>query len=216
MGYFGKFSAVLNCSTSAIAQFFKDYFEENITQIHDNKEKSGLLVYSSENNWVVIKWPRSYFSYDKPSKQISKEFQTVVSVINVYDGDFWEHSFLKDGKQLDSFHSAPDYHHEIDSESLKFIQPGNPQLIAAELKIDLKKIKPYFNRDSSREIRYKKVFPEDVYELMHGLVFIDFWEKLGIRLPEETEVPAYAFELSRRFIRKDNKKAFSGDFNWEL
>lgn len=216
MGYFGKFSAVLNGSAGAIAQFFKNYFKENVTQIQDNKEKSGLLVYPSENNWVVIKWPRLYFSYVKSSKQISKEFQTVVSVINVYDGDFWEHDFLKDGKQLDRFHSAPDCLHEIDSESLKFIQAGNPQLIAAELKIEVNKIKPYFNRDRSREVRSKKVFPEDVYELMHGLVFIDFWEKLGIRLPEEVEVPDYAFELSRKFIRKDGRKAFFGDSNWEL
>lgn len=33
MGYFGVFSAVLNGSTDAIAQFFKSYFKENITQI---------------------------------------------------------------------------------------------------------------------------------------------------------------------------------------
>jgi len=82
---------------------------------------------------------------------------------------------------------------------LKFIDPGNPQLIATELKLDVEKIKPYFNRDRSWEVRSKKAFPEDIYELMHGLVFIDFWEKLGIRLPEVTEVPEHG-SSSRRSL----------------
>jgi len=92
---------------------------------------------------------------------------------------------------------------------LKYIESGDPQLIATELKVDVEKIKPYFNRDRSWEVVSKKAFPEDIYELMHGLVFIDFWEKLGIRFPKHGTKPKYKFELSDEFIIKDHKKAVS-------
>lgn len=216
MGYFGVFSAVLNGSSDAIAQFFKTYFKENITQVSENKKQSDLLVYPSDNNWVVIKWPRYYYSYGKTSDQVSKEFQTVVSAINVYDGDFWEHNLFKNGKEIDYFHSAPDCFRKIDSKSLKFIAPGNPQLIATELKIDVSKIKPYFNREKFWEKRPNKAFPEDIYELWDGLAFIDFWEKLGVRLPEDAEVPEFAFNFDTEFLITGGEKALFDDLSWGM
>jgi len=130
------------------------------------------------------------------------KFQTIVSAVNVYDGSFWEHHFCKNGTLLDKFHSAPNYFEEVSKKLLKYIDPGDAQIIAAELKINITKIKPYFNRDRNWDTLPKKAFPEDIYIISDGLVFIDFWEKLGIRLPEESEIPNHAFKISDDFMKK--------------
>ncbi len=212
MGYFGTFSAVINSKSDEVAQFFKNYYEENIGLKHDKELKSDVLVYAKENNWVVIKWPRTYFLYRKTSKEISNSLQTIVSAVNIYDGDFWEHYFFKNGNMIDTFHSAPDFHGEYGGSNIELIDPGDANLIATELNLDVKNIKPYFNRDESREVRYSKVFPNDTYELLHGLVFIDFWDKLGIGLPEENILPEYAFDFKEGFLVEENKRYFEDYF----
>ena len=205
MGYFGIFSAVLNGNSDAIASFFDGYFNKNASRRQDNQEfyyRDDLLIYSNHNDWVVIKWPREYFSYDETSILLSKTFETIVSAVNIYDGDFWEHKFYKTGSLLDSFHSAPDHFEEINEKLLRFIDPGDPHLIAKELKIEVEKIKPYFNRERNLDVHSKKAFPEDIYNVSDGLVFIDFWNKIGIRLPEEHEIPKHAFEINDDFMRE--------------
>ncbi len=52
------------------------------------------------------------------------------------------------------------------------------------------------------------IFPDDMYELLHGLVFIDFWDKLGIWLPVEEELPEYAFDFKEGFLVEENKRYF--------
>jgi len=205
VGYFGIFSAVLDGNPDDIAGFFKEFFKENATRRQNKEEfyyRDDLLLYARHNNWMVIKWPREYFSHNETSIEISKKFETIVSAVNVYDGDFWEHYFCKNGTLLDKFHSAPDYFDEISKKSLKYIDPGDAQLIATELKIDVARIKPYFNRDRSWDTPTKKAFPEDIYNITDGLAFIDFWEKLGIQLPEESEIPKHAFKISDDFLKK--------------
>lgn len=212
MGYFGTFSAVVNSKSDEIAQFFKNYYGENIGLKSDNENKSDVLVYARENNWVVIKWPRTYFLYRKTSKEISNGLETIVSAVNVYDGDFWEHFFFKNGNLIDTFHSAPDYDGRIGRIKMELIDPGNAQLIATELNLDIKTIKPYFNRDESKEVRYSKAFPDDMYELFHGQVFIDFWDKLGIWLPEEDVLPEYAFDFKGDFLVEENIRYFEDSY----
>ena len=128
MGYFGIFSAVLDAKPDDIAGFLNEYFKENATQRQNKEEfyyRDDLLIYPSHDNWVVIKWPREYFSHDETSKEISKKFETIVSAINVYDGDFWEHHFCKNGTLLDKFHSAPNYFEEVSEKLLKYISTSD-------------------------------------------------------------------------------------------
>ena len=205
MGYFGIFSAILNGNPDDIALFFKNHFKENISQRKDREDfyyRDDILIYSSQNGWVVIKWSREFFSYDETSKILSKTFDALVSAVNIYDGDFWEHKFYKNGELLDTFHSAPDYFEEINEKLLRFIDPGKPHVIAEELKIEVEKISPYFNRERNLDALPKKAFPEDIYNVSDGLVFIDFWNKIGIRLPEDHEIPQHAFEMDDKYMRE--------------
>ncbi len=68
IGYFGTFSAVVNFKSDEVAQFFKNYYEENIGLKHDNEINPDMLVYARENNWDSYQMASDLFLVQKNFK----------------------------------------------------------------------------------------------------------------------------------------------------
>ncbi len=152
--------------------------------------KSSTDLWLPRDGWIVTIWPTWFTGLGAVAKWLSGEFGTLVSTVDVYDGDFWNHVLWRDGKELDRFSSWPDHFTNDRSEAKRLKQDwtGRPHLLAETFGVPESSITPYLIPPYSSGIfgwwmRSRKPFPDDAVELADIWIFIDFWRRLGIPYP---------------------------------
>jgi hypothetical protein len=75
-------------------------------------DKTAAYLWPARNGWVVLIWPQWFSGLGPASEWLSREFDTLASAIDVYDGDFWNHLLFNTGVELDRFSSWPDHFSE--------------------------------------------------------------------------------------------------------
>ena len=161
--------------------------------------KAQVTLYASSDEWTVTCWPGAG-PPAAAAEAVSRELQTVASVISVYDGDFWTHVLFDRGRERDRFASMPDYFEEDPEwvEQLRREWLGNPAIVAATLGRSVDQISPYLVHESGEELEVDewgayifppyqepaKAFPDDSAPIGVPWVFVDFWRRVGITYPD--------------------------------
>ena len=71
-------------------------------------EHTDVAIFRSVDGWSRVLWPVYFNVHDFPvAKFLSAELGTMVSTINVYDGQAWSHGLFEGGEELDRFCSMP-------------------------------------------------------------------------------------------------------------
>lgn len=159
-------------------------------------------MWAPRDGWIVMIWPKWFTELASTADWLSAEFDTLVSAIDVYDGDFWEHHLWRGGAELDRFSSCPDYFTKDRREIKRLKQEwvGHPQVLAETFGVPAEFIAPYLIPPHSsgifgRWLGRRKPFPDDHSTLEDVWVFVDFWRRVGITFPD-TEPPARSVRFS--------------------
>lgn len=153
--------------------------------------RSTVDLWAPRNGWIVTIWPTHFTGLNAVAQWLSGELTTLVSTIDVYDGDFWNHVLWRDGAEADRFSSWPD-HFEADRHEAKRLKQewaGRPDVLAESFGVPENHITPYLIPPYSSGVfgwwmRRRKPFPDDTTELADIWIFIDFWRRLGIHYPD--------------------------------
>jgi hypothetical protein len=142
----------------------------------------------------VVLWPQYFNIHDVPATEfVSERLGVLASAVHTYDGDYWVHTLIRNGEQLDRFASMPGYHLEDSTELPAFERAwaGNPQLVAETMGRAADQVAPYFVHvpaDSDAELG--KAFDDDEFDRGDIWVFVDLWRRLGITYPDVTTAVA--------------------------
>jgi hypothetical protein len=152
----------------------------------DEEARTTAGIWAPVNGWTVVIWPNWFTDLDAVSPKLSADLGTLVSAIDVYDGDFWTHQLWRDGVEIDRFNSSPEYFVQ-DRQELRRLREewaGRPDVVAEAFGVDAATVARYlippytgfFGRLRGR----RKPFPDDASTLDDVWVFVDFWRRLGI------------------------------------
>ena len=211
MGHFLAVSAVKTNDVEGLAENIDKYAKENGVKSQrlegkvELSEDRHVLVFPPENGWCVVLWPAYFNIHDVPAaKYLSENLNALVSSVNVYDGDYWCHSFFDSGVQIDSYCSMPGYWAENDKELKENIEKykGCPAGVAQKLDISIERIEGYY-KHIIEDIEYSKVNDSDEFEIDDFWVFTDFWNCLGIEYPEDMEAYSSIIDLTRFFSKNE-------------
>jgi hypothetical protein len=210
MGLFLSVSAVRNCTVdevaAAICSYAASHSVDAAVTSEELDEESDAAV-SSRDGWTVIFWPMHFLGGNETiSQALSGSLQTLVSSVDVYDGDHWYHFLFRDGEELDRFCSYPGYFtaDPEEKEEKRREWRSDPEVIAAYVGVPPELIRPYLldvellprpprRGVIRRALRWlgwtsqvdpdelgPKAFPDDEFPLTNVWVFADFWRRLGI------------------------------------
>src|ERR1051326_1003591 len=137
MGLFLSVSAVQDRTVDGAAPAIIAYAASNgvnATLTDETYDEDTDLSVAYENGWTVVLWPNHFVGYTESSGRVlSQSLQTLVSNVDIYDGDHWYHYLARDGKLLDQYSSNPGYftadHGE--KEHLRQLYRGDAKIIAA-------------------------------------------------------------------------------------
>ncbi|SFR26551.1 hypothetical protein SAMN04488564_11043 [Lentzea waywayandensis] len=150
----------------------------------DPATEDEVQVFPPVNGWTVILWP-AYFFELAAAEFMSLDLGALASTARIYDGDYWNHSLLRDGVLLDTFASMPDYFtddaDEVARLSAKYA--GHPAVIAEAVGCPVGDLVPYLVHLGDDEAG--KAFPDDEFALDSPWVFVDFWRRFGPIYPED-------------------------------
>ena len=144
-------------------------------------------VWAPRAGWTLVSGPRFFTGNAAAGQWLSGQFHTLVSTIDVYDGDLWMHLLWRDGVELDRFNSCPDYFVSGGREArrLRDQWAGRPEVVAAAFGRPVEHVAPYLvhpysSRLFGRRLPHRKAFPDDEHRLGDFAVFVDFWRRMGI------------------------------------
>jgi hypothetical protein len=144
-----------------------------------------LQVYAPAGGWTVAFWPNRFTSAPA-ARAISAELGCLAVDVDVFDGDYWTHTLLRDGEVLDVFSSDPE-----EAE----VSPGAPDVIAAAMGVPVDWVQPYLvvvDDDESPG----RAFADDQFEVDDPWVFADLWRRLGVHYPDDLAAGAGGLRLS--------------------
>lgn len=154
-------------------------------------ERDLAQVVPAGDGWHVIFWPKYFAGLGPASQWLSAELETVVSAVEIYDGDLWNHLLFTPAGLIDRFSSFPDYftRNRAQRSQLRRDWAGNPEAVGEVLGIPPARIAGYLRHPHSsilfgRAARNRRVHPQDGSELGDVWVFTDFWRHLGITYPD--------------------------------
>lgn len=98
MGMFLSVSAIQNRTVEDVADAIHTNAAAHGIEVirvrrHGMDQDSDATV-PFRNGWTVITWPDHFLEGETVSQAVSEALQTLVSYVNVYDGDLWEHYLL--------------------------------------------------------------------------------------------------------------------------
>jgi len=238
MGYFLAVSAFRTDDTDAVCRAIVGYCMANgvgcgveASPGHAN-EATDAVVYAPVDGWTCVLWPAYFNIHDFPlCETLSKDQGLAVSTVHVYDGDFWEHLFLDQGRALHRFSSWPDCFAENPEEAAKAKAEwqGEPSQLACFLGIDPASISRYLvhlplpppvptapplrkpwplswfcrKEEPASPPVPPKAYGSDAFAIEDFWVFTDFWAKLGIRYPDPPDQNiACVLRMDSSFTRK--------------
>jgi hypothetical protein len=146
-------------------------------------------AYSARNGWTVVVWPPYFNVYDvELATAVSRRLGVLAATVHEYDGDYWTHVTIEGGRVLDRFASRPAYFAENPGEAARLRREwrGDAAAVAAAFGVPAGVIHPYLVEVDERQPD-RKVFADDEFELTSIWVFTDFWERLGIRYPDDVD-----------------------------
>ena len=110
MGHFLAATAVKTNDVDSLAGCIDEYAKgygvksQIVQEKVAPREDRHVLIYPVKNDWCVIRWPEYFNVHDVPAaKYISDKTSAFVSSVNVYDGDYWCHAFLRQVSKLIRF-----------------------------------------------------------------------------------------------------------------
>ena len=181
--------------------------------------------YAPEKGWTTCLWPNYFNIHDFAlCSAVAEEMDIDVSTVHVYDGDFWEHLFVKGKDKIHFFCSFPTYFAPEETESVDQSVPREPSALCSHLGIPEDSIARYLRvlplseqeaapprqglfsffrrKPSSAPTEDLKAYPDDEFEIEDFWVFTDFWRKLGITYPDQVHSYKSVLRLDGKFMDK--------------
>jgi hypothetical protein len=210
MGMFLSVSAIRARTVEEVAAAIRAYAasqDVDVAVTREAPDEETDATVSSREGWTVIFWPMDFLGGNETiSQALSGSLQTLVSSVDVYDGDHWYHFLFRDGEVLDRFCSYPGYFtaDPEEKEQRRHEWRSDPEVIAAQVGVPLEVVRPYLvdvellpqpprKGVIKRALRWlgatsqvdpdelsPKAFPDDEATLGDIWVFADFWRRLGI------------------------------------
>jgi hypothetical protein len=153
--------------------------------------RNNAHFYQPPGEWTIVWWPYYFNIHDFPLvRTIAANEGWLISTVHVYDGDYWEHLCCFGEIELHAFNSWPNYWKEDGGEDYDRIlgYDSSPDRLAEALGIEPSVIQPYLVDVEAFHDYEEKAYEDDEFPLASYWVFVDFWRRLGIPYPEETDV----------------------------
>jgi hypothetical protein len=162
------------------------------------------IIYFPPGDWMIVWWPNYFNIHNFPLvRAIAKKKGWLVSTIHVYDSDYWEHLCCSGEIELHTFCSWPSYWKEAGEEDYDLFQNYDPDPIrlAETFEINPDIIRPYLVDVAGVKDNEQKAFEDDEFPLADYWVFVDFWRRLGIPYPENSDIKGAVY-LGNEFMDK--------------
>ncbi|MEZ5976378.1 MAG: hypothetical protein R3F33_09955 [Planctomycetota bacterium] len=206
MSNFLSCAAVLGRSVSEVAECLIQVFERYRIQVRvlsgpEADPEKHVTIYPAGRKKTLILWPAMCLWDMGVVRHLSTDLDAVLSVIQIYDSEHWDHLLFVRGEIADQFRNKPLYWMEDESEEPELLRKwaGNAELLAAHLGAPAGTIAPYLvnaaileEEDAEEPVRAQ---PDDEFDLLNEWVFVDFWRRIGIDYPEGDQLPAKALAL---------------------
>jgi hypothetical protein len=208
MGSFLAVSAFRDRSVDAVAESVRKFMSAHgvafeFVNTAEPDPHVDAAAYSPPNGWTVFLWPEYFNVHDIPLCEIvSRDLQTLVSTVHVYDDDYWTHVLFDRGELVDRFASMPGYFADDAGQAamLERAWAGDADRLADALDVAPEVIRPYLVHVDPEAAEMPKAFPDDESDLEDFWVFVDMWRRVGITYPEEVENYECLFRLGRDFM----------------
>jgi hypothetical protein len=169
-------------------------------------DRTDASIFRLENGWSRVLWPAYFNVHDFPVAQfLSAELSTLVSTINVYDGDTWAHGLFENGEELDRFGSVPSLYAEGEDnlEAVVAAWSGKPNVVAAAVGCSPEVLSRYFQHapEGGFDENEAKAFPDDEFDRNDVWVLVDFWRRMGITYPDGSPPDAH-LRMEKDFSKK--------------
>jgi hypothetical protein len=162
----------------------------------DRDDVTTVDLWAPRGGWTVLSWPRFFGGNAAVGSWLSHELDALVSAIDVYDGDFWNHVAWRGGAEVDRFSSCPDYFTKDRRRITRLKQEwaGRPDVLATAFGVSPDRVAPYLLHPFSsgffgRRLAGRHPLPGDRFLLADVWVFVDFWARLGITYPDTDDRP---------------------------
>jgi hypothetical protein len=158
-----------------IEAWFHDHFIV-CTQVSGGEPLSAmdcLNVYEPHNGWTTVVWPRFFGEHhSEVAGHLSRRLRTVVSSINVYDSDTWQHVVYDNGELVDEYATDPSYLVSSldDPRAVERRWRGNPEAVASHVGSSAREIARHYRRN-----RLSRSFDD--------WNFVELWADFGILYP---------------------------------
>lgn len=184
MGEFLSISSVRGRPAREIAEALTGYAAEYGVSTASGKQAADVVDFIEVpgTTWTVVGWPRAFTGHNPVACRLSGTLTTIVSSIDVYDGDFWRHVLCEKGHVVDRFTSDRGYFGPDDDPGEAW--NGSATAIAAALGLTPGLVAPYLVQPARQHGRAR---PDDESALDSPWVFVDFWRRLGIRYPDPSD-----------------------------
>lgn len=196
----GNFIAVTAFQAQSVEEVLRSVLEY-VTQYQVSSEqiplnepldhRNNALIYQPSEEWTIVWWPYYFNIHDFPLvRTIAANEGWLISTVHVYDGDYWEHLCCFGETELHAFCSWPSYWKDDGGEDYNRIQgyDSTPKRLAEAVGIAPSIIQPYIVDVESLYDHDVKAYEDDEFPLANYWVFVDFWRRLGIPYPDETDV----------------------------
>ena len=168
---------------AAIEAWFEDRFvvSSSAEAGAEISDMDRLTVYEPVNDWVTVLWPMFFGPHQvEMAKYLSERLNAVVSSVDIYHSETWQHVVYDGGVLVDAYGTDPSYLASDldDPRAVARYWKGNPQAVAGTLGGPVRVISRIYRRN-----RRRWTFDD--------WAFVEVWEACGIVYPVG-EVPAAA------------------------
>jgi hypothetical protein len=158
-----------------IEAWFDDHFIvcTDVTGVELRSAMDCLSVYEPHNGWTTVVWP-TFFGphHSEMADHLSRRLRTVVTSVDVYHSETWQHVVYADGKLVDEYATDASYLVSSldDPRAIARRWRGNPEAVARYLGSSAREIARHYRRN-----RRSRSFDE--------WDFTKLWEDFGILYP---------------------------------
>lgn len=184
MGLFLQAAILPKCRETDVRNAVEAVAEKGLGGFDDAYEGMYLIPeecrYKEYDGGVSILLNEDCCGYEALAEALSKEIETPVLLLYIYDGDYWGFFLYEKGLEMDRFSPVPDYFEDVSTEEIEK-EKGNAEMIAKYFHVDKASIEKYlvFWSEELLEKDMGKAYEDDEFQVGEDWQMADFMRKLG-------------------------------------